>query len=358
MSEATKPSSAHQPGTSLIPAPHTSHPHAAGLWSALLAAVVFVVLLIIAVAGGWVLWHQSQQLHALDAGLQNLGQQVTQLQANAAQKAQLNSALADTRQTLKTFGDRLDSMDAALTDLRRRSEEGRDAWIRAEAASLLEAGNEEVEINSNPALALKALAAADARLRLLSDPRLIPVRQQIAKEETALRAVPQADIEGMALNLSSLAEAVDKLPLKRVAPEHYEPGDSQAAVNTRLTLWQRLKASVSHLFAALFTVRHRATNIEPLLAPRQEFFLRRNLELRLTAARAALLNRDAGAFKDSLRTAHDWLATYFNVQNPGVKAALQELAQMQTQEINPPLPDISRSLSLLRKFERPQGAAP
>ncbi|MGH8371971.1 MAG: uroporphyrinogen-III C-methyltransferase, partial [Gammaproteobacteria bacterium] len=243
-------------------------------------------------------------------------------------------------------------------DLRRRSEEGRDAWIRAEAASLLEAANEQLAINSNPGLALKALAAADARLKLLSDPRLIPVRQQIAKEETALHAVPQADVAGMALSLSSLTDDVDNLPLKRVAPEHYEPAGDHADTGTKLTLWERLKLSVSHLLASIFTVRHRLTHVEPLLAPDQEFFLRRNLELRLTAARAALLNRDGSAFKNSIHTTRSWLIAYFDTRNSGVKAALDELSQMETQQLDPPLPDISQSLSLLRKLETPRDKAP
>ncbi|HEX5340373.1 MAG TPA: uroporphyrinogen-III C-methyltransferase [Gammaproteobacteria bacterium] len=354
MSEANKPT----PGTSLVPTPPTPHSHTARRRIALVGIALIVLIAILVAAGGWLLYTQSQRLAMQTADISNLNRQVSQLQASAAQKSQLEAARAASQQSLKTFGDRLDSMDAALTDLRRRSEEGRDAWIRAEAASLLEAANEEVEISANPALALKALAAADARLKLLSDPRLIPVRQQVARETTALRAVPQADVQGMALSLSSLTDEVDRLPLKRVAPDHYQPARGPVNPDADLTLWQRLKGSVSHLFASIFTVRHRERRVEPLLPPDQEFFLRRNLELRLTAARAALLDRDGGSFTDSIHAARTWLTTYFNVQDPAVKAALDELTQMETQQLNPPLPDISTSLSLLRKLQASQDRTP
>ncbi|HET7922755.1 MAG TPA: uroporphyrinogen-III C-methyltransferase [Gammaproteobacteria bacterium] len=348
MSEANKP----VPGTSLVPTPA---PVAGSRRNAaLIGAVVVVLIVVLAALGGGLLYYQSRQIAAQQAALATLHRQLTQLAERSALKSQLDAARTASQQNLKTFGDRLDSMDAVLTDLRRRSEAGRDAWIRAEAASLLQAANEEVEINANPALALKALAAADARLKLLSDPRLIPVRQLIAKETTALNAVPQADIEGMALSLSSLAEASDTLPLKRVAPEHYQPGNAPAATQQKPTLWQRIKISVANLGAILFTVRHRKTNIEPLLPPDQEFFLRRNLELRLTAARAALLNRDGAAFKTSAHTAQAWLETYFNGADAGVKAAIEQLRDMQTQDISPALPDISASLTLLRKLEAPR----
>ena len=147
------------------------------------------------------------------------------------------------------------------------------------------------------------------------------------------------------------------VPLKRVAPEHYSPGSRHDTTADDLTLWQRLKASVGSLFAAIFTVRHRENGVAALLAPNQEFFLRRNLELRLTAARVALLNGDGQAFSNSVQTARTWLSGYFNVQDPGVKAAIDKLGEMQNENINPELPDISASLALLRRIESPEDKA-
>jgi uncharacterized protein HemX len=357
--------SANEPGESgamgknlvKIPSPvMTRHVH----WSAWLALILAAMALILAI----VTWINFNRLHhtqaaQLSAATQTLSKRLETLAASAASRSQLNSETSATQQTLKSFSDRLDSMDAALTDLRRRSEQGRDAWIKAEAASLLLAANEQVQLNADPELALKALQAADERLRLLADPRLIPVRQQIAREETALRAVPQADVTGMAASLASLSESVDKLPLKRVAPERYVPGQHAGNRNpARLTLWERFKAGVERLLKDIFTVHHRETPIEPLLEPQQEYFLRQNLQLRLAAARTALLQHDNSAFQSSTHLAASWLAAYFNTQDSGVKAAIDALTKMQQQQINPPLPDISASLALLRRTEPGRDKAP
>ncbi|MGH8284043.1 MAG: uroporphyrinogen-III C-methyltransferase, partial [Gammaproteobacteria bacterium] len=281
------------------------------------------------------------------------------LSQSAALKSQLDNDITATQQNLKGFSDRLDSMDAALTDLRKRSEQGRDAWIKAEVATLLMAANEQLQLDVNPGLALKALIAADERLKLLSDPRLIPVRQQIAREETALRAVPQADVTGMAAALTSLSEEVDTFPLKRVAPDQYAPGArAESANNAGLTLWQRFKAGLNRLARDIFTIHHRNAPVVPLLAPRQEYFLRQNLQLRLDTARAALMERDGVTFRSSTQLAGDWLKAYFDTRDSSVQAAIGQLAQMQQQQINPPLPDISASLTLLRRLEPPQATAP
>jgi uncharacterized protein HemX len=358
--------SAHEPGENsgagknlvkVAPAAVTRDLHWSG-WLALLLAVVAVILGV----AGWVNFGHAQRSQAalLQAELQTQKQQLEALTQSAAPRSELDNDISTTQQTLKSFSDRLDSMDAVLTDLRRRSEQGRDAWIKAEAASLLLAANDQVQLNADPGLALKALTAADQRLKLLSDPQLIPVRQQIAREETALRAVPQTDVTGMAATLSSLSESVAHWPLKRVAPERYVPGQQQSdqQLQPSMTLWKRFKAGLQRLVKDIFTVHHHQANIEPLLEPQQEYFLRQNLQLRLAAAHAALLQRDNSAFQSSAKLANRWLETYFDTQDSGVKAAIDALAKMQQQQINPPLPDISASLTLLRHTEPERNKAP
>lgn len=288
-----------------------------------------------------------------------LQQRVAALQQNAASKDDLASDASDTQASLKSMGARVDELDSGFDDLRKHTEEGRDAWIKAEAASLLMDANEEIALDSDPVLALKALQQADARLKLLPDPRLIAVRQEIAHEVAGLHALPQADREGMALDLTELAAGVDKLPLKRTAPDHYQPGGELAIpLPADAGFWERFKAAFLRLTATLFTVRHHDMPVEPLLPPDQEFLLRRNLELKLETARSALMERQAEAFRASAAASESWLKQYFDGGDNAVKAALQQLDTMQQQQIAPKLPDISQSLIMLRQLELPKGATP
>ena len=166
MSDAHESRETGMPGKNLvkIALPPARHLHWPG-WLALVLAIVALILVIV----GWSNFSKSQasQMARLNASLQAMNQRLDTLAQSAASRSELDSDSNATRQTLKSFSDRLDSMDAALTDLRRRSEQGRDAWIKAEAASLLMAANEQLQLNANPDLALKALSAADERLRLL-----------------------------------------------------------------------------------------------------------------------------------------------------------------------------------------------
>ena len=301
----------------------------------------------------WYRLRQSQD--DLDA----LQQRLATLEQDAASKGDLASDTSNTQASLKSMGARIDGLDSSFSDLRKHSEEGRDAWIKAEAASLLMAANEKIVLDADPVLALQALQEADARLKLLPDPRLMAVRQEIAHESNALRALPQADREGMAVALTELAAGVDKLPLKRTAPDHYQPGGKLGRpLPTDAGFWARFAAAFVRLTATLFTVRHHDLPVQPLLPPDQEFLLRRNLELKLETARSALLEHQGAAFQASTASAEAWLEDYFATGDNAVKSAIQQLDDMHKQQIAPKLPDISQSLVMLRQLELPKGAAP
>jgi uroporphyrin-3 C-methyltransferase len=321
------------------------------------SASLGLLLGVAAIALAGVSWVRLRQVQDADAALQ---QRFSTLQQNAALKDDLASDASDTQTSLKSLGARVNDLDTSFAELRQHSQEGRDAWIKAEAASLLLDADEALALRADPELALTALDQADGRLKLLPDPRLIPVRQEIARESNKLRALPRPDVEGMAVKLTELAASVDNLPMKRTAPEHYQPGGdlNDVTLPADAGLWTRLKAALQRLGATLFTLRRHNTAVEPLLAPDQEFMLRRNLELKLESTRSALLQREDLAFQTSAHAAYDWLQEYFDNDDNAVKAALQQLADMQKQSIAPKLPDISASLTLLRQVETPKGAAP
>ncbi|HEY3644144.1 MAG TPA: uroporphyrinogen-III C-methyltransferase [Gammaproteobacteria bacterium] len=330
----------------------TPHAPRGGVAGSLGLAIGLAAIALAAV--GFVRMRQAQE------ATQQLQQQLAALQQNAATKDDVASDASDTQATVKALIARQDELSDSLTELRAHSQEGRDAWIKAEAASLLLDANEAVILRADPDLALVALDQADARLRLISDPRLAKVRQEIARESNKLRALPRPDTEGMAVKLTELAAGVDSLPMKRTAPEHDQPGGDlgETPLPTGAGFWERFKAAAIRVSASLFTLRRHQGAVEPLLEPKEEFLLRRNLELKLESTRSALLQREDQAFQASAHAAATWLQEYFDADDNAVKAALQQLSDMQKQPIAPKLPDISASLAMLRQLETPKGAVP
>ena len=86
----------------------------------------------------------------------------------------------------------------------------------------------------------------------------------------------------------------------------------------------------------------------PLITPAQSYFLRENLRLRLLSARLALLSHDDKSFRSDLTTANAWLRQYFDLRTKPVDALSATLAYLASTPMPGAMPDLTRSLDLVR----------
>ena len=88
-----------------------------------------------------------------------------------------------------------------------------------------------------------------------------------------------------------------------------------------------------------------------LLSPRESYFLRENLRLRLLSARLGLLARDGRSFQSDLKQADAWLEQYFDARAPSVVEARATLKGLSKQEVMQKPPELNETLSALRNFK-------
>ena len=370
MSKATKtesaktakpaPSAGDQPDNPQLAPPKTKRPkkisnssatpeepaasrHSSTAWFALLVAVV-------AGAGTFKLWQQTQDIQ----------QQLTaRIENNNAALEGLNESLAALQSEAKALTssvrERESEVDTALTDLRRVLQQDQSDWRLAEIEHLLRTANNLLLLGHDTKSAAQALAAADQRLAQLAQPRLLPVREQLAQEMQALKTATAVDVTGMLLALDGLAEQVEKLPLPA------EPKELSSSITSEVPATDRWRAAADNLLASLkgvVSIRRRDTAVAPLLPPNQRFFLYQNLKLRLESAKLALLRGDGSAFGGHMTTSTKWVQHYFDQGSPHTKAVLQSLEALAAIDIDPELPDLSGSLAaLLQLLDRSPGSA-
>lgn len=290
------------------------------------------------------LWRELEQLRA--AGV---ARDAEAAQAASSEREELKGLIERNRQALDRYDARLTDLQGTVAGIKQVTEQGRSAWLRAELKYLLRVANDELHIAQNPDTALTALKAAAARLADLPDPALNPVRERLSRDIALLERRPRLDTTGLALALLALEERVPRLPLKTRAPERYTPAAPPADTPEAASGFDALVARLERVFAELVTVRERSAPVEALLPPSQEYFLHRNLELKLETARIALLRRDAAGFASSVRAARDWIALHFDSRDPTVRDAVADLTAMEQVDVAPTLPDISGALEALRR---------
>ena len=108
--------------------------------------------------------------------------------------------------------------------------------------------------------------------------------------------------------------------------------------------------SLREFFQAVFIVRRTDKPVDRLLPQEQEVLVQQLLALKLESARAALLQNDTATFRSALDSSLQWLADYYLIDDPAVSATRAELQRLRGLELDPPLPDLSRSVGLLRAY--------
>lgn len=252
---------------------------------------------------------------------------------------------------------------AALENMYQELARGRDERILAEIEQSVAIAAQQLQLAGNVEAALIALQSADARLTQNGSAQFAGVRRLIVRDIERLKALPQADISGMAVKLEGVVAVVDSLPLAyaqrplRNSGTGIDSKDAAAESSPSLTesaYWTGLLASVWTEVKQLIRIERMDHDAPALLAPSQALFLRENLRLRLINARLSLLQRDSESFRDDLKLSVKWLEQYFDMRAPGVKTAHGTLQRMATTNLTLALPTLDETLSALRTIRLPR----
>jgi len=342
----------------------------AGLFVAILA----LLLAVLTALGVYYLYLQGQQQSAAMA--ERLGELQSSINgnrlsidANQQQLTQL-SQLETLKQEISAIRSEVDSatsvrqrieaeqqaLNTALTEMSTTLGRTTLAWRLAEIEYLLIVANTRLTLEHDRRTALAALHSADQKLRAIGDPAFVPVRQAIANEITALQAIVEPDITGLALTLASLAETVESLPLRDTPPVRTAgPTVTGGEKDYQSLDWADIPSAVWKDIRGLVVVRRADKPIEPLRPPSEEWYLRQNLQLKLEQARLSLLRHDTALFHQLLDEAAHWLRANFDEESAAVKGMLESLQNLQQADLQPSLPDISDSLRVLRKHMQSLG---
>lgn len=224
-------------------------------------------------------------------------------------------------------------------------------WVLAEVDYLVQLANLQLRINRNVYTAMTLLQTADQRLASLHQGQLTEIRHALISDLHELQNTPQLDKEGLLLKLHALSEQISKLS---IVPQKISILNTEASPTdvTRLekilTLWKKAWDSTVQALQQIVIVHRRDQIIIPLLAPDEEVLLRQNLVLLLQQAQWAVLNNEPLIYKPSLQRTIDWLKRYFP-DNHITQSLLADLAQLQTVDVNPTLPTLTKTFAAIHK---------
>ena len=306
---------------------------------------IFMLLAVTAGASGYFILDIYRDRIADQAAIRSLADRLDALQQSHTSLAEnvrrLDSRLTRTNEQLTGMLHNLNSLQ--------RQRGGVAGWQLAEINYLLRVASHRLTLVGDVDTVLAVLQSADAGMREIPDPALIPVREQLIADINRLKTVPETDFTGLALALGDLAERADQLPLNPGAPaeEPRTPVDDPAETENR---WNRVARSIWQELKSLLVISRTDRQSVALLAPRERFFLHRNLRLQLEAARLALLIRDGDQLRESAGSCLDWLTEYFDTGDNRVRNALEILERAAGADLQQPALSINGTLNAFDEY--------
>lgn len=304
----------------------------------------------------------------------------------AARTAQI--AARQLHESVDSLQQRVGAIDARVSDAASQQDalqsmyqelmRARDERFLTEVEQAVSIASQQLQLAGNVPAALAALESAEARLSTQSRPQLLALRKLVARDIERLRALPTADITGMALRLETMLGVIDGLPLgfehapqdKQAAAPKPAPAKPAAAPKGKKTPMPAsvpvaasaapdaepgfLRSLLGELWGELRQLVRieRLDRPEPaLLGPQQALYLRENLRLRLLSARLGLLQRDARTFAEDVRQSRLWLERYFDVATAPVSNMVGDLRQMEAARLNVELPSLAETEGALRNLK-------
>ena len=241
----------------------------------------------------------------------------------------------------------------ALESMYQELSRSRDERLLAEVEQSVSIAAQQLQLAGNVEAALIALGGADARLARAGQPQLLALRKLINRDVERLKALPNADVPGIALKLEGVVAAVETMPLAFEQRPRAEPA-ARPAKPTEAGYWRGLAEDFWQEMRQLVRIERidEANHRDPaLLSPSQSFFLRENMRLRLLNARLSLLTRDGRGYREDIRQARDWLDRYFDTRAKPVQAAQATLKALAAVDVALEPPSLGETLAALRNFK-------
>lgn len=333
------------------------------VWIGALALLALLAVLVLS----WLVWQGNERLEAtrqeLSRRLADSEAVQREVQANTKRDREALDALQAKVGALDARAAEMQSQQLALDTMYQELSRVREDRLLAEVGQDVAIAAQQLQLAGNVEAALIVLQGAEARLAKNAQSQFLPLRKLIGRDIERLKALPGADVPGIALQLDDILNAVPNFPLAyeqrpaaaesaakpakspaAPAAAQVKPFDWQAMGQTWLAeLWRELRQLVRI---------ERIDRADPgLLSPRESFFLRENLRLRLLSARLGLLARDGRSFQSDIKQADEWLERYFDTRVPAVAEARATLKKLAKQDVSAKPLELNETLSALRNFK-------
>ncbi|MFT5209446.1 MAG: uroporphyrin-3 C-methyltransferase [Flavobacterium sp.] len=280
----------------------------------------------------------TSSLKAIEEAI-NLKDNLTQESINNIRESQRLSSIE-----IKT------ELDRALSSFKQSRGSSSEDWLLAEAEYLIRLANQRIKMEQDAVGALALLSSADEIIQDAKGVIAYDVRMRLAEDMAKLRTIGDLDTDGIFVKIGALINQVNHLEQKNLQFLPLEMENRIEGTQDIMGGVMRILNNIGARIASLVDYRNDGTVVTPILPPKEDYYLRQNLVMKMQHAQLALLRRNQSIYDSSLNDSLVWIDQYFDPEH-GVTLAMSETIQsLRTVRIEEDVPDISASLTEMRKL--------
>jgi uroporphyrin-3 C-methyltransferase len=234
-------------------------------------------------------------------------------------------------------------------------------WHVSEAQYLTRLAGHQLELTRDAASAEILLQHASEILQKINNPAVEPVRQALAENISSLQSQPQVNTEQLYLQMATIYNLLDNLPLPSTPLQNTEDPNQQEKHYGDAPWWKVTWHKSMDALKKIVIVRYDGSKDMPLILPEEKMFLYQNLHAQMEEAMLSVLNHNPAAYQASLQHAIDWVQKYFVQDAEVTTKVLTELKTLQAINLQPPTVNIAATMQAFDQYlaqnEQPQPAA-
>jgi len=200
--------------------------------------------------------------------------------------------------------------------------------------------------------ALNLLTIANHHLTLIQNTIFTPLKEALHADIHALKTTPTPNLIHIYSQLSQITKDVNQL--------NPFPTQVQQTINDTVANMKKAAKNESHWYNRiwnslkeikhLFVIHEIQTTSAPVTAPDKIFYIKQNIEIKLSTAQWALLHNNNEIYQSSLKTVSNWITQYFSMSG-AAEPIIKQVNLLSQQNISNHLPNLENTINTLNKIK-------
>ncbi|HHT0592583.1 TPA: uroporphyrinogen-III C-methyltransferase [Legionella anisa] len=294
----------------------------------------------------------NKQLHdQLSETQNNFSTHLQQLEEKQDQaQTQINAKTNNAEEIQKQLQTEFESLSKQLQNAMNQKFYQNQDWLLLKARYYLELAQINAHWSNGVDSTIALLNQADQLLKQLNEPKILDIRQAIAKDIAQTQALPSVDIAGLLSQLDAAQSSINDLSIPLPVNEHPTSTENTTTPANNSATWRDRLQNSMNVLEKLVVIRRHDQEIKPLISPAFEAILKEKLRLNLQEAQWAILNNEPVVYQRVLKQAIDSLNMNFNANTPNTAALIKKLTELQQANITRKRPSMGTALPMLNEL--------